>query len=303
MKHHNPAITLSAMGFLLVLAQPMFAANPSFATITDPSAITYSADIEKNAGGSITVRNNNWDKAFCVAFTAVTLAGGVIGYDLKKPYPIPSLILSKTGTATSVDQVLSGAFVSADSTSKTKTLTYAIVTNPGYLPVPGTYTVNMTVKLYASSLPTTTAVATRTASFSIVVNNSFDVAVVAVDMPFSISSTSGSLPFGTFAEGDSQSIDIIARSNVIHSLALSSAKGWKLANTNTLDSSTVAYSISSNNTPLSLTPGSAAPITSGGAATGVSGKVYRLTFTLLPFLELPTEGTYADTLTLTMSAP
>jgi hypothetical protein len=93
------------------------------------------------------------------------------------------------------------------------------------------------------------------------------------------------------------------RSNVIHNLALSSAKGWKLANTDPLDTSTAAYSITSNNTPLSLTAGSAVSIMSGGAATSVSGKVYRLAFTLLPFIELPTEGSYADTLTLVVSAP
>jgi hypothetical protein len=303
MKYRKSTLALTALGYLLALAQPMFAGNPSFDSITNPAPITYSPDIEMNAGGSIRVKNNNWDKAFCVAFTAVTLAGGVIGYDLKKPYPIPSFLLSKTGTATNTDQVLSGAFVPDDRNSTKKTLTYAIVTNPGYLPVPGTYTVNMTVKLYASSLPTTTAVAIRTASFSIVVNNSFDVAVVAVDAPFSISSTTANLSFGIFAEGDSKSIDVIVRSNVIHNLALSSAKGWKLANTDPLDTSTAAYSITSNNTPLSLTAGSAAPITSGGAATAVSGKVYRLAFTLLPFIELPTEGSYADTLTLVVSAP
>ena len=296
---------LAALVFLFAALPALPAASPSMSTPTAPSAISYSPDVSVSQPGTITISTGTYRGDFCVVFSApatATKAGGAsIAFDLKKPSTSPIYTLSKDGTSGTADQVLSGHF----NNSNPINLGYAVVVNPGSLPLPGTYTASVTARLYKDSLLPATGSFVTSKTFTITINvaTSLDVAIVAVNSPFSLGATSASLPFGDFAEGTSRSIDVIARSNVIHSIALSSAKGWKLANTDPLDLSLVAYSITRNGAPLSLTAGAAVSIVGGGAATPVSGTLCRLAFTILPYTELPTEGSYADTLTLTMSAP
>jgi len=74
-----------------------------------------------------------------------------------------------------------------------------------------------------------------------------------------------------------------------------------MRNADPLDNTSLAYSFSSNGQVFSLA--AQAAFAENAASTDMTGARYHLAFTMLPFAELPTEGTYIDTLTLTVSAP
>ncbi len=304
MRNDRRNLLLFVLFVLSIQFHPLFAGDPTLNTIVNPANVTYDPDSVSMSTGSITVKNNDWDTAFCVEFTAPETADGFMAYDLKKPANSPIYVLSKTGAAVSADEVLSGAFTISDKRNATKSLDYAIVAYPGFLPPPGTYSVTVVASLYKSSLPSaSTFIQSRNMVFNIVVGDYFDVAIVPVDAPFSLTTTSAVLSFGYFQEGDSRFIDAVARSNISCTLALSSANGGFMHNTDPLDTSTVRYSFTVNGRALALPAGSSVPIANTAATTGISGERYNLGFTIEPFTELPGEGTYTDMLTLTLSAP
>ncbi|MEI6875240.1 MAG: hypothetical protein WCL50_08950, partial [Spirochaetota bacterium] len=133
----------------------------------------------------------------------------------------------------------------------------------------------------------------------VIVGSVSDLSVVRTGGKFSTTSTSQSLSFGTIVPNASKGADLIVRSNVSYGLSLISAKGG-LANAD--DGSLIGYTLSSNGTAHSLPAG--VPVSIATAGPTYSGLArYALLATITGYGDMPTEGSYSDTLTIIMTAP
>ena len=140
-----------------------------------------------------------------------------------------------------------------------------------------------------------------TISISFTVPQVLDVAVLQPLAAFSASSTSQTLSFGMLSAGAARSVDLMARTNAAWSLSLSSANGWALATT--ADGSTIAYAVALSGSPIATAPGSPLLLVSTAQPTYTALQRLPLTFTVGALGLLPTEGTYVDTIIVTISAP
>ena len=285
------------------------AAALTFSTSTFPSTISvpYSPSASQSAVGTIRVRNSNsYVGAYSIVFTQISLAPVPVApaqapsYSLYKPGTNPTLLLASNGSPTGATQVLGGTWTKTTGTSVT--MDFAVVLSALPMPPLGSYSVQMKADLYRTSyLPSGTPDDSRTFTIAVTVAQYLDVSVMPPGGAFSAATTSQSLVFASMAEGGTQAADLVMRSNVAFSVALSSLNGWALKNT--VDATLIPYSVSLNSSPLVLTAGLPATIATGLQPTYATPIRKSLGFTLGALALLPSSGTYSDSITITLTSP
>jgi hypothetical protein len=315
MKSHN-ALKAMASALLIVLSSSWIGlharsstnivnlANPAIDT-TSGMALAYSPNASIQASGMVTVNNGSKTAdsvAYCVVFT-LTNPGQQGGMSIAVANAATGSVLSLSGAPANASQTLSGYFPSGTSANSNQVYTILATVAPSPIPAPGTYSATIVETLYRGSAypPSGSAVDTNTLTLTITVGSFYDVSVVPSGSSFSLSSTSQSLAFGALAAGQQLGADILVRTNVSYTLSLSSANKGILANSGDPTSS-VAYSLSSNGSSLSLNPGPAVAA-SGAAATYANSARYAILITISSLASNPSAGAYTDTITVSLASP
>lgn len=271
-------------------------------------SVTYNADSRSSWALSLRAQADGYTGDFCIVFTALSLAPVPVApasppaWELWKPAVGPVSRLATDGNPASKDQVLSGNFPAGSGQSAKVDFDFVVFLNTAPMPPPGTYTLALRADLYPTAyLPTGTPADSATLSISFSVPQILDVAVLQPMGAFSPSTTSQTLSFGILTEGTTRSVDLMARTNAVWSLSLGSANGWALANT--ADGSKIGYGVSLSGSPIATAPGTPLLLVSSAQPTYTALPRLPLSFTIGPLGLLPTEGTYVDTITVTISAP
>lgn len=271
-------------------------------------AVAYNADSRASYALSLRAQADGYTGDFCIVFTAQALAPVPVApasspaWELWKPAVGPTWRLATDGNPTGKDQVLSGNFPAGSGQSAKVDFDFVLYLNTAPMPPPGTYVLQLRVDLYPTAYqPTGTPADSAILSVSFTVPQVLDVAVLQPMGAFSPSTTSQTLSFGLLSAGATRSVDLMARTNAVWSLSLTSANGWALANT--ADGSTIGYGVSLAGSPVATKPGASLLLVSTAQPTYTALQRLPLTFTIGALGLLPTEGTYVDTVTVTISAP
>ncbi len=298
------AAALSLAAILL----PAGAGALSFKHLFRLPLLTFSPDSVVQGSSTIRVSAEGYAGTFAIVFTQLSLAptpaapAEGLRYGLFQPAGTPTYELSITGAPASSKELILGSFAANAPKNATTDVSFAALVSPLSLPPPGSYVANLKADLYASSYPLSGApVDSLTFSVSVTVGSFFDVSLAPSGGSFSLASTSVALAFGVLAGGDSRGLDVLVRSNLGYSMTLGSANGGALANA--LDGSLLGYGLAFGGRAVSLSPGLPAPVVAGAAPTYSSPARYGLAVTISPFVDLPTEGSYSDALTISVSAP
>ncbi|MEI6875893.1 MAG: hypothetical protein WCL50_12290 [Spirochaetota bacterium] len=262
--HIIALVALASMGAVEAAAPAL-----TFSSSTFPSTISvpYSPSASQSAVGTIRVSNaNNYTGAYSIVFTQISLSpipaapAQSPSYALYKPGTNPTSLLASNGSPTGPTQVLGGTWTKTTGTSVT--MDFAVVLSTLPMPPLGTYSVQMKADLYRTTyLPSGKPDDSKTFTIEVSVAQYLDVSVMPPGGAFSAATTSQSLVFDSMVEGGTQAADLVMRSNVGFSVALSSLNGWALKNA--VDASLIPYSVSLNTSPLTLTNGVAATIATG----------------------------------------
>ena len=280
----------------------------TFKRIPQGTILTYNADSRSSYALTLRAQADGYTGDFCIVFTAQSLTpvpaapASPPAWELWKPSTSPAFRLATNGSPTSKDQVLSGNFPVGSSQSAKVDFDFVVYLDTAPMPPPGTYVLSLRADLYPTAyLPAGTPADSATLSISFTVPQVLDVAVLQPMGVFSPSTTSQTLSFGILSAGAARSVDLMARTNAAWSLSLSSANGWALANT--ADGSKIGYAVSLSGSPIATLPGSPLLLVSTAQPTYAALQRLPLTFTIGALGLLPTEGTYVDTVTVTLSAP
>jgi hypothetical protein len=280
----------------------------TFKRTPQATILTYSADSRASYALSLRVQADGYIGDFCVVFTALSLAPVPAApasppvWELWKPSVGPTSRLAADGNPSGADQVLSGNFPVGSKPSARLDFDFIVYLDTAPMPPPGTYVLSLRADLHPTAYqPSGTPADSAILSISFVVPQVLDVAVLQPMEAFSPSTTSQTLSFGILSAGVARSVDLMARTNAAWSLSLSSANGWALANT--ADGSKIGYGVALSGSPIVTVPGSPLLLVSTAQPTYAALQRLPLTFTIGSLGLLPTEGTYVDTITVTISAP
>ncbi len=179
---------------------------------------------------------------------------------------------------------------------------YMIILDRDQFPAAGTYEDTVvTVTLYTGVPGSSQKVAQETLKISVIMNPVLEMAVVPDGAPLDTSDPNLTLDFGTLSAGAVREADLVVRSNSYYGVNLRSEQGGVMTIQDPTDTSTVPYILSVDGVAKNLPAGSDEPVTSSAAPTGITGEIYDLGVEIQEF-GMATEGTYADIVTITVSA-
>jgi hypothetical protein len=290
------SIVLAGRGFALTIRS----AGSVTATYTPNNSVTRTHTMR--------IRNDGYIGDFCVVLTQTSLTPAIVPpaegltYGIWTPSSPPTYRLSLNGTPANNTELLTGNFPVGSTSTATVTLRMATIVYPTTIPKPGTYVASIRADLYGSAYPPSGAVrSTLTFTVTVTVGSFFDLSVVGPNSTFLLSSTTGAMPFGTIVEYDSKSLDLVIRTNVAYSLSLRSTRGKAMQNST--DGSLLPYSLIFDGGEMTLPAGMTVSAKSGVTATYSATKSYPVLVSIPPFLDLPTDGNYSDTVTIVLSSP
>jgi len=279
-------------------------------SVAAPAALSYSPDGAVQTASRVRVAHDSFSGDFCVVFTQLSLVpvtaspAEPLSYGLYWPDTAPTYRLALNGLPANANEVLSGTFLQNSNINKKPfmDLGFAIIVSPATMPPPGTYVATISAAVYPMAYPVSGSPSdAQTFTVTVTVPSLSDLSIVPTGSPFSVSSTSGSLSFGTLKAGATRDLDIVVRSNVRYSVSLLSANGGSLANS--ADGSLVGYALTADGVPVSLSPGVASVIALNAPATYGNPVARGITVRIKDFADFPVEGTYTDSITVNVSAP
>ena len=309
MKPNRMRRASASLTLLLALAGGAWSESSSVLSIGGSSpALSYNAAGDAEAMGNITITKANGGSdtsSFYVVFKLISLdssapsGGDSLSYGLYKSSS-DNTPLSLSGEPSGSDEVLSGKFVTENSTAAS--VSYVFRVSPSTLPAPGTYRATMTATVFRGSYgsspgsgSSSTIVATAT------VAELANVAIVGgANDSFSLASNSPhyALALGDLSAGRTGSAYILVRSNSGYGIALASANAGALVNSS--DGSSIPYAVRVDNGASRSLTSVAATIVSG-AATYSATERHTLVVTIGSPSDNPTEGDYDDTIIVTVS--
>jgi spore coat protein U-like protein len=207
-----------------------------------------------------------------------------------------SYVLEAPPTA-NANQVISGTSTARPGTVMPLSFTFYIP--PNQLVAPGTYSDQITMSIYRSYNDNGSPQATATILFSATVASGAILCLVPTGSSFNSGSTSQTLNFGTLAQGQSLSCDLLVLKNTSCTVTFNSANLGVLKMT-PATSDQIPYTCTVNGTALNL-----ATTATLSLPTGVStGNGTRLPINItIGNLGFPAAGNYSDTITVTVTVP
>lgn len=215
-------------------------------------------------------------------------------------------VLKDLSANPSSSEVLQGT-ITTDELAETNgwlshTHSYIIILDRDQFPAAGTYEDTVvTVTLYTGVPGSSQKVDQETLKISMTMNPVLEMAIVQDGAPLDTSDPNLTLDFGTLFAGAVREADLVVRSNSYYGVNLRSEQGGVMSIQDTSDTSTVPYILNVDGAAKSLAAGIDEPVTSSAAPTGITGEIYDMSVEIQEF-GMATEGTYADIITITVSA-
>jgi spore coat protein U-like protein len=258
-------------------------------TVSYPDTTPTDYFVDFTAGGSGDVNNR----------TLTDGSGNSLDYQLMDSAGSRN-VLKDRNTATSDQEVITGSF----SGSGQRQHSFDLVLFSGQFPPSGSYTDNFRMRLYEGQLGSAGWLdlgGTANPSVSVTVPSIVRLSLVNPGGVFDPSDTDQRMDFGILQPGKTRQADLVVRANETFSVSLSSQHGGSLAITDPSETSTIPYQLTFDGTTVDLSGGTSVTVLSGVGPTSLSGLRYLMEAEILSF-DLPTEGTYRDNITITVSA-
>jgi len=203
-------------------------------------------------------------------------------------------------------EVLSGTITAAELAETngwlSRTHSYIIILDRDQFPTAGTYEDTVvTVTLYTGVPGSSQKVDQETLKITVTMDPVLEMAIVPDGAPLNTTDPNLTLDFGTLYAGAVREADLVVRSNSYYGINLRSEQGGVMTIQDPIDTSTVPYILSVDGLAKSLPAGSDEPLSSSAAPTGITGEIYDLAVEIQEF-GMATEGSYADIITITVSA-
>jgi hypothetical protein len=223
-----------------------------------------------------------------------------LNYQLYKESSLTN-ILKEAPDATTANDVLSGSFGTGKNQSQTQTyfiqIPFNLATQPKLKP-PGNYADTYLLKLFngTSSTPEDTANVTLATQ----ILRDVQLSLVPTGSDWVANSTAQTLNFGTLTPGTSRTFDMRVLSNAGYRVTFSSQNGGVLKHataTTATAQTTVAYTLSVNGTPQTLSSGPVDVAMASGQTT-TSGIASPITVTIGSVTD-KLAGSYSDNITVT----
>lgn len=167
----------------------------------------------------------------------------------------------------------------------------------------GNYSDSFVVTLYKGTLANHTLVGSYTLSLYMNVAKEVDISIVPTGSTFNIADTTEDINFGVLEQGATRTADVILKYNAGYRLTASSANNSRLkhATQNTF----VPYTINFAGSAVNLTSSANAPvqIRQGSGVSPGSGLIFHTAVTIGTLPANQTNGSYTDTITLTVQSP
>lgn len=212
--------------------------------------------------------------------------------------------LKTLAQATSNNDIVTGVMPAYSGSDKQVTVNFwAELLNVYTTRPPGYYSDSFVVSLYKGTLSSYTLQGTFNLTLGINTTKLADISIVATGSTFNVADTTEVLNFGQLTQGTTRSADVILKYNAGYILKASSANNSRLKHT-TLNSY-VPYTITFAGSAVNLTNSAVTPVTIG-QGTGVSpanGTIFNTVVTIGSVPVNQSNGSYGDTITLTVQSP
>ena len=167
----------------------------------------------------------------------------------------------------------------------------------------GYYSDSFVVSLYKGTLASYSLVGTFNLTLGVNSAKTVDISLVPTGSSFNLADTTETLNFGQLSQGVTRSADVILKYNAGYILKASSANNSRLkhASINTY----VPYTITFAGSMVNLTNSAATPVTinQGTGTSPANGTIFNTVVTIGSFPSSQSNGSYTDTITLTVQSP
>jgi spore coat protein U-like protein len=221
--------------------------------------------------------------------------GNTLNYQLYTSSAM-SFVLEAPPTANS-SQVISGNSVAQSGTVIPLSFTFYIP--PNQLVAPGNYSDQITMSIFNSYNDNGSPQDTATVLITAVVASTASLCLVPTGSSFNNSSANQTLDFGTLAQGQVKSCDLLVLKNTSCTVNFSSANLGVLKSTPVATSDQIPYSCTVNGSVLNLAQIASLSLPSGVSATS-DGTRLPITITI-GNLGNPAAGIYSDSITITVT--
>ncbi|MFP4362783.1 MAG: hypothetical protein ACLFR1_02815 [Spirochaetia bacterium] len=311
MKLSKTKMFLSTLFFLIFFAQAAFpAVTLRIQSISKNININYDFDNAVELVETISIRHRGDATNFFITFSAGNsgqydprlavnaTADDIVYYmyDNTTNQNILKDLAANPGT----NEVLSGSFP-ANSNWQTIDFTYTLYIPAGEFEAKDQYADDVVCTLYSGDLSNNRSEDNETIGLTIRTNTVTELSLRDTGLPFDANITSNSIDFGTLVIGETESCDVIARTNDVFSLSITSDNGSVMLPADTTDPSTVPYTLYFDGTPLTLSARTAVEVVTSAGPTDYAGFRYPVDITIGDF-GMATEGLYTDTITVDMVA-
>jgi spore coat protein U-like protein len=238
----------------------------------------------------------------------LTEAGGAVMYYNIYDNAASRNILKDLSAQPSSSQVLTDSFTAAEGGAgggTTHELSFTVILDPNQFPLAGQYQDLITIEMYAGTPAAPEPggpVDTTELNITAQMDSVMELSVVPDGALFDSARTSLTLDFGVMYPGTGRDADLLVRANSSYSVSISSANGGIMPIQDATDTSTVPYTLTANGAQLDLSAGTDVLIASGAGPTTENGDRYDLRVVIGEY-GMATEGTYMDSLSITVAAP
>lgn len=167
----------------------------------------------------------------------------------------------------------------------------------------GYYADSFVVSLYKGTLASNSLQGTFNLTLGVNAVKTVDISIVPTGGSFNLADTTEVLNFGQLLQGTTRSADVILKYNAGYILKASSLNNSRLKHA-TLNSY-VPYTITFAGSTVNLTNSAVTPVTinQGTGTSPANGTIYNTVVTIGNFPSNQSNGSYADTITLTVQSP
>ena len=214
-----------------------------------------------------------------------------------------SNIIKTLNNASSNNDVLTGSLPAGNNDAQV-TVSYWAELLDVYTSRPsGYYSDSFQVTLYRGTLASNSLIGSFTQSFGVNSLKAVDISIVPTGGSFNASDTTETLNFGQMTAGSTRSADVILKYNAGYILKASSENNGRLKHS-TLNSY-ISYTIKFAGATVNLANSSAAPVTinQGSGSSPAAGTIFNTVVTIGTIAANQGNGSYSDTITLTVQAP
>lgn len=228
------------------------------------------------------------------SYSRQAYAGGdTLNYQLYDSFSKANILKELPG-ASSTSDVIGGSISTSDSSPIA--LHYYVHIPAEQIVTAGTYTDTFTLRVYEGDLASYTEIANVSVNLSITVPSMVEMAMVDEGTGFNSSSAGRSIDFGDLSQGDSESFDVVIRSNAGYRITMTSSNSGQLKHSST--AAYVPYILRVDSSTKDLSGGGSVEVATSTATTSSFGVSHTVEFEI-GAVGWTEEGPYSDVVSVT----